>query len=175
MRQFVLMLGVVENIDTTSRHLKEALESGKTIIATTLQKFPFITQEIGALSGKRFAVIIDEAHSPQSGEQTKSLKEVLKARPLAEAEAEEAAEETPKLPRRRASLPKCKSADHSAMSRSSPSRRRPKTRRLNSSVSVVRTANFEPGGTQDRLYAALGPVLERFRNLTPEEQPDFRK
>ena len=40
MRQFEQTLGVVENIDTTSRQLKEALESGKTIIVTTLQKFP---------------------------------------------------------------------------------------------------------------------------------------
>jgi len=40
MRQFEQTLGVVENIDTTSRQLKDALESGKTIIVTTLQKFP---------------------------------------------------------------------------------------------------------------------------------------
>ena len=68
MRQFEQTLGVVENIDTTSRQLKEALESGKTIIVTTLQKFPVIAKEIGELPGKRFAVIVDEAHSSQSGE-----------------------------------------------------------------------------------------------------------
>ncbi len=55
MRQFEQTLGVVENIDTTSRQLKEALESGKTIIVTTLQKFPVIAKEIGELPGKRFA------------------------------------------------------------------------------------------------------------------------
>jgi type I restriction enzyme, R subunit len=49
MRQFEQTLGVVENIDTTSRQLKEALESGKTIIVTTLQKFPVIAKEIGEL------------------------------------------------------------------------------------------------------------------------------
>ena len=70
MRQFEQTLGVVENIDTTSRQLKEALEAGKTIIVTTLQKFPVIAQEIGELPGKRFAVIVDEAHSSQSGEST---------------------------------------------------------------------------------------------------------
>ncbi|HEX9572108.1 MAG TPA: type I restriction endonuclease, partial [Burkholderiales bacterium] len=48
-RQFEQTLGVVENIDQTSRQLREALESGKTIIVTTLQKFPVIAQEIGAL------------------------------------------------------------------------------------------------------------------------------
>ena len=42
MRQLEQTLGVVENIDQTSRQLKEALESGKTIIVTTLQKFPVI-------------------------------------------------------------------------------------------------------------------------------------
>ena len=55
MRQFEQTLGVVENIDTTSRQLKEALEHGKTIIVTTLQKFPVIAKEIGELPGKRFA------------------------------------------------------------------------------------------------------------------------
>ncbi len=95
MRQFEQTLGVVENIDTTSRQLKEALESGKTIIVTTLQKFPVIAQEIGELPGKRFAVIIDEAHSSQSGESTKSLKSVLASRSLEQAEAEEGEAETP--------------------------------------------------------------------------------
>ncbi len=95
MRQFEQTLGVVENIDTTSRQLKEALESGKTIIVTTLQKFPVIAQEIGELPGKRFAVIVDEAHSSQSGESTKSLKSVLASGSLEEAEREEAGAETP--------------------------------------------------------------------------------
>ncbi len=95
MRQFEQTLGVVENIDTTSRQLKEALESGKTIIVTTLQKFPVIAKEIGELSGRRFAVIVDEAHSSQSGETTKSLKAVLSSGSLEEAEAEEAGAETP--------------------------------------------------------------------------------
>jgi len=95
MLQFEQTLGVVENIDTTSRQLKDALESGKTIIVTTLQKFPVIAKEIGALPGRRFAVIVDEAHSSQSGESTKSLKAVLSARSLEEAEKEEAKADTP--------------------------------------------------------------------------------
>lgn len=95
MRQFEQTLGVVENIDTTSRQLKQALEEGKTIIVTTLQKFPVIAQEIGELAGQRFAVIVDEAHSSQSGESTKSLKSVLASRNLEEAEAEEGGAETP--------------------------------------------------------------------------------
>ncbi len=51
----------------SSKELKESLESGKKIIITTIQKFPFIVEGISDLSDKRFAVIIDEAHSSQSG------------------------------------------------------------------------------------------------------------
>lgn len=91
-RQFEQTAGVVENIDTTSRQLKQALEDGKTIIVTTLQKFPIIADQIGALPGKRFAVIVDEAHSSQTGESTKSLKAVLSAGRLESAEEEEGPE-----------------------------------------------------------------------------------
>ena len=94
-RQFEQTLGVVENIDHTSRQLREALEAGRTIIVTTLQKFPVIADEIGQLPGKRFAVIADEAHSSQSGESTKSLKAVLDAESLEEAEQAEAGAVTP--------------------------------------------------------------------------------
>ena len=94
-RQFEQTLGVVENIDQTSRQLREALEAGRTIIVTTLQKFPVIAEQIGQLPGQRFAVIVDEAHSSQSGESTKSLKAVLAAGSLEEAEQEEAGAPTP--------------------------------------------------------------------------------
>jgi type I restriction enzyme R subunit len=89
-RQFQQVDGVVENIDKTSRQLKEALELGKTIVVTTLQKFPVIAQQMNALAGQSFAVIIDEAHSSQSGESTKSLKKVLAAGSLEEAEKQDA-------------------------------------------------------------------------------------
>jgi type I restriction enzyme R subunit len=94
-RQLEQTLGVVENIDQTSRQLREALESGKTIIVTTLQKFPVIAEEIGSLPGQRFAVIVDEAHSSQSGETSKSLKAVLGAGSLEDAEQEESEAQTP--------------------------------------------------------------------------------
>ncbi len=93
--QFEQTLGVVENIDRTSRQLRQALESGKRIIVTTLQKFPVIAEEIGSLPGQRFAVIVDEAHSSQSGESSKSLKAVLASGSLEAAEAEEAGAATP--------------------------------------------------------------------------------
>src|SRR5690606_5816190 len=51
----------------TSQELKSALESGKKIIISTIFKFPVIVDSIADLSDKRFAVIIDEAHSSQSG------------------------------------------------------------------------------------------------------------
>jgi type I restriction enzyme R subunit len=51
----------------SSNDLKNSLEQGKKIIITTIQKFPFIVDGIADLSDKRFAVIIDEAHSSQSG------------------------------------------------------------------------------------------------------------
>ena len=92
-RQFQQTLGVVENIDKTSHQLKEALEGGKTIIVTTLQKFPVIAGQMSALPGKRFAVIVDEAHSSQTGENTKTLKSVLTVQSLEEAEKEDRDEE----------------------------------------------------------------------------------
>lgn len=91
-RQFEQTGGVVENIDTTSRQLKEALESGKTIIVTTLQKFPVIVEQVGELPGKSFAVIVDEAHSSQTGESVRKMKAVLSVDDLAVAEAEDADE-----------------------------------------------------------------------------------
>jgi type I restriction enzyme R subunit len=51
----------------SSAELKLSLETGKKVIITTIQKFPFIVDGIADLSDKRFAVIIDEAHSSQSG------------------------------------------------------------------------------------------------------------
>lgn len=69
--------GVVVGIDKGAKHLKEELEAGTKIIITTLQKFPYIEEEIKTLPGKRFAIIFDEAHSSSSGEMSKSMKHVL--------------------------------------------------------------------------------------------------
>ncbi len=75
--QFEQVRGVVKKIDKHSSQLREALESGEKIIITTLQKFPVIVEDMEKLSGKNFAVIIDEAHSSQTGESAKTLKQVL--------------------------------------------------------------------------------------------------
>ena len=66
-RQFVQEDRVVAHADD-SGSLAEWLRSGKKIVVTTIEKFPFIQDEIGsALRDRRFAVVIDEAHSSQSG------------------------------------------------------------------------------------------------------------
>jgi len=67
-KQFEQVQGVVKPIDKNSVQLKEALEKGKDIIITTLQKFPVVSKSMTDLKGKRFAVIIDEAHSSQAME-----------------------------------------------------------------------------------------------------------
>ena len=51
----------------SSSDLKDAIEAGKRIIITTIQKFPFICNAISDVSDRNFAIIIDEAHSSQSG------------------------------------------------------------------------------------------------------------
>lgn len=76
-KQFAQVEGVVEAITEGSRHLREALEAGKKIIITTVQKFPFIVEDIGDLPSKKFALIIDEAHSSQSGETSRNISMTL--------------------------------------------------------------------------------------------------
>jgi len=57
---------IVAHADS-SKELKTAIEQGKRIIITTIQKFPFICDTIADVSDHNFAIIIDEAHSSQSG------------------------------------------------------------------------------------------------------------
>ena len=76
-KQFQQVKGVVEAITDGAKQLKEALEEGKKIIITTIQKFPFIVEEIGELPGTNFAIIIDEAHSSLSGQMARKLNEAL--------------------------------------------------------------------------------------------------
>ena len=102
--QFEHKRGVVQKIDRDSRQLAEALESGVPIIITTLQKFPFVSRQLlkmaeergeagtGTLKTRRFAVVIDEAHSSQGGETATDLKEVLGGEGLRE-EAQRRAED----------------------------------------------------------------------------------
>ena len=70
--------GVVKKIDGTSRDLKDAIQKGARIIITTIQKFG--TEHLATISGqggRNFAVIIDEAHSSQSGKAAQAMSDAL--------------------------------------------------------------------------------------------------
>src|SRR5690606_3921946 len=86
--QFEHKTGVVEKIDEDTRQLARALSTGTPIVISTIQKFPFIARALQRLeqagedvkidtAGKRFAVIVDEAHSSQSGETAMALRGML--------------------------------------------------------------------------------------------------
>jgi type I restriction enzyme, R subunit len=83
--QFEHKTGVVQKIDKDSHQLATALGYGTNVIITTLQKFPFVVDKVIDLPDRRYAVIIDEAHSSQGGEASKKMKEVLSVKSLDEA------------------------------------------------------------------------------------------
>ena len=74
--QFDHVEGVVVKVDKNAQQLKQAIEDGAGIIITTLQKFPVIYKEVNS-GNKRFAIIVDEAHSSQTGDAAKKLKRAL--------------------------------------------------------------------------------------------------
>jgi type I restriction enzyme R subunit len=92
--QFEHTRGVVQKIDKDSAQLAEALAGEQArIIISTIQKFPFILDKIADLPNRRYAVIVDEAHSSQTGEAAKDLRMALGAteeQELTAAEAEDA-------------------------------------------------------------------------------------
>lgn len=90
--------GQVETIDDkkTSQDLKQAINDGKKIIITTLQKFPIIYQEVEVSNGKNFAVIVDEAHSSQTGNSAQKLKAALADKEVTLKEYQEIEEEIEK-------------------------------------------------------------------------------
>ena len=87
--------GVVEVIDKDSRQLAQALTDGTMIVVTTLQKFPFVMRGLLAaadespdaatgwakkIADRKYAVIVDEAHSSQTGDNAREMKAILGAR-----------------------------------------------------------------------------------------------
>ena len=83
-RQYAQVSATVGHAER-SGDLRRFIESGKKIIISTVQKFPFILDEIGnEQRGRRFAIIIDEAHSSQGGRASSAM-----ARALSEAGEEE--------------------------------------------------------------------------------------
>lgn len=86
--QFDHKAGVVQKIDENTQQLATALSEGVPIIISTIQKFPFIAKAIQTLEkkgktidintqDKRFAIIVDEAHSSQTGETATELRKIL--------------------------------------------------------------------------------------------------
>jgi type I restriction enzyme R subunit len=82
--QFEHKRGVVQAITDNSQQLAQALNAHTPIVVTTLQKFGFILDKVGELGKRRFALIIDEAHSSQSGSAARKLAQALsKGKPRA--------------------------------------------------------------------------------------------
>ena len=76
--QFEHAIGVVQSIDRDAGQLAEALRGEQArIIVTTLQKFPFVFNHVLSLPERAYAVIVDEAHSSQTGEAAKELRRAL--------------------------------------------------------------------------------------------------
>jgi type I restriction enzyme R subunit len=72
------IVSILEDQGSKNAQLRQALESkAARIIITTIQTFPIVAQSATNLAGTRFAVVVDEAHSSQSGETAKELKFVL--------------------------------------------------------------------------------------------------
>ena len=92
--QFDHVEGVVQKIDKNAAQLRDAINNGAGIIITTLQKFPVIYKEVRS-GNKQFAIIVDEAHSSQTGDAARKLKRALADtdKILEEYAAEEAAAE----------------------------------------------------------------------------------
>jgi type I restriction enzyme, R subunit len=105
--------GVVKAIDEDSKQLAAALVDGTKIVVTTLQKFPFVLRGLvriagaenretatdeekrqakqweAAIAARKYAIIVDEAHSSQSGETARELKSILSAADPEEEEEEQ--------------------------------------------------------------------------------------
>ncbi len=84
-----MLVNIASDEGMKSSDLKQALEDGKRIIVTTLQKFGVIVDSMGQLDGESFAVIVDEAHSSQAGESAKAVQKVLSYASLEDKDDEE--------------------------------------------------------------------------------------
>jgi type I restriction enzyme R subunit len=77
-KQFMQVGATVGHADR-SGDLRKFIEEGKKIIVSTVQKFPFILDEIATEGGKIFAIVIDEAHSSQGGKTSAAMSQALSA------------------------------------------------------------------------------------------------
>ena len=85
-KQF-MQVGATVGHAQRSGDLRKFIEEGRKIIVSTVQKFPFILDEIGCEAGKSFAILIDEAHSSQGGKTSAAMSEALGGRAAANAAA----------------------------------------------------------------------------------------
>ena len=93
-------IGLVAKIDKDSHQLAEEIKKGTKIIISTIQKFPYILDQIGGTKDKKYAIVIDEAHSSTSGRNMMALKESLsleEAAELAQKEEEESIDAEDKI------------------------------------------------------------------------------
>ncbi|MFD2638107.1 type I restriction endonuclease subunit R [Piscibacillus salipiscarius] len=81
--------GFVEKIEKNSEQLAQAIKNKAKIIVTTLQKFPFIIDQVNEISKGKYAIIIDEAHSSQGGKSARAMTSLLSNKTLEEAMEEE--------------------------------------------------------------------------------------
>lgn len=88
--QFEHKNGVVGRVEDGSTQLAEFFASKTPIIIVTLQTFPFVIQKVGELAGNKYALIIDEAHSSQTGKAAITVKQVLGGNVDIDPDAEEA-------------------------------------------------------------------------------------
>lgn len=75
--QFEQTDGKVTKVDKDSKQLAAALEGGAPIVISTIHKFGFLHDKIGALPARRYAIIVDEAHSSQSGDMARDVRAML--------------------------------------------------------------------------------------------------
>ncbi|MFN0301219.1 MAG: type I restriction endonuclease subunit R [Burkholderiales bacterium] len=75
-KQF-MQVGATVGHAKRSGDLRTFIEQGKKIIVSTVQKFPFILDEIASAGGKTFAIVIDEAHSSQGGKTSAAMSQAL--------------------------------------------------------------------------------------------------
>jgi type I restriction enzyme R subunit len=94
MRQLDKHSGLVAYLgnNSSSADLRQAIEEGTRVIITTIQKFPYISDAVAGFANRKYAILIDEAHSSQSGETSRHMRKALS---LAEAADQEA--DTPTL------------------------------------------------------------------------------
>jgi type I restriction enzyme R subunit len=93
--QFDHTPGVVKKIDDDSTQLAAALEDAASkIVISTLQMYPYVLRKVTdkGLGGRRYAIVIDEAHSSQSGDAAVRLKQALGSRAVPREEDEDDAE-----------------------------------------------------------------------------------